>query len=319
MPSYRVRLCSHFGSYPSGDVRLGSDLLIRSGQHLYICTENIIEELRGQCTVQQPAFELDNWTLPEIRMLGSLVLGNGRYASVRPYALPAHTDLFLRDCEQIAEDAHLLKYLLNKADDGYLMRNNSGSLPTNFSSYSLVDWDNDKHAQAQKVWERIDITNAPLMRGVHSLLKSLMLNAHFQFGDSALCMSHVALDAAFACVVRVLKSKGLKSPSSKDAQRYVEELVGYEPTGQHFFEEYYRDRVRNFHTDSKYGAEPIPFFSVDDLWELNEHLRAVFYALITGELDDDTKKEMEEYQRDREVRRNNDRAELAKIDSRRQS
>lgn len=66
-------------------------------------------------------------------------------------------------------------------------------------------------------------------------------------------------------------------------------------TGRKFFEDYYVDRIRNFHTDSRFGAEPIPTFSIDDIWDLNSALKGIFYKLVTGDLHDETAWKRDEY------------------------
>lgn len=81
-------------------------------------------------------------------------------------------------------------------------------------------------------------------------------------------------------VLRRLKASGAANPSSYDAQAYMEELYGVPRTGRKFFEDFYSDRIRNFHTDSRYGAEPIPFFCIDDIWDLNSALKGTFYRLV---------------------------------------
>jgi len=55
--------------------------------------------------------------------------------------------------------------------------------------------------------------------------------------------------------------------------------------------------VRNFHTDSRHGAEAIPFFCIDDIWDLNRALSGVFFALVTGQLDDETRRNRDDYLR----------------------
>jgi hypothetical protein len=70
--SVRVRPLSFLGSYPECDVSIRDDLLLRSGGTLFCCTKNRIVERHGWRGPDQPAFELDNWTLQEVRFLSAI-------------------------------------------------------------------------------------------------------------------------------------------------------------------------------------------------------------------------------------------------------
>lgn len=294
--SIRIRPMSFLGSYPSPDLRIGSDLLLRSGSMLYLCTKNRLIERYGHTGPDQPAFELDNWTVQEVRFLASMYLGNGESSGVRLYPLPIFRDLDESSVEAVVEDGTLLRSLLTAAiNDDYYMAGNHGLLPHKLAQYQFLDWDDRRLEQATNLFDAFDMDDPILVRGLHALLKSEMLFNHFQFRDASLAFSHIALDAAYSMVLQELKKSGAKNPSSRDAQAYMEEIYGVPPTNLKFFEDYYSDRVRNFHTDSRYGAEPIPFFSIDDIWHLNSALKGLFYALSTGELHDETRCVRDQY------------------------
>ena len=122
-----------------------------------------------------------------------------------------------------------------------------------------------------------------------------MLFNHFQFRDASLASSHIALDAAYSMILQRLKKSGVRNPNSHDAQAFMDDLYGVPHTKRKFFEDYYSDRVRNFHTDSRYGPESIPFFSIDDIWHLNSALKGLFYLLATGEFHDETRWNRDQY------------------------
>lgn len=297
--SVRVRPLSFMGSYPEPDIRIGRDLLLRSGHTLFLCTKNrAVKNFFGKSGPDQPAFELDNWTIQEVRFLAALYIGNGESSAVRLYPLPIFRDLDVKSVDAVVENGTLLKPLLTSAaTEDYFMAGNHGLLPHRWDEYETFEWEDRRLEQAMAFYRAFDVDDPLLVRGLHALLKSEMLFKHFQFRDASLASSHIALDAAFSMILRRLKAMGAKNPHSLDAQAYVDELYGVPHTKRHFFEDYHADRVRNFHTDSKYGAEPIPSFSIDDIWHLNADLKGLFYRLVTGELHDETRKRRDEFLR----------------------
>jgi len=253
-------------------------------------------ERYGRTGPDQPAFELDNWTVQEVRFLAAMYLGNGESSGVRLYPLPLFRDIDECSVDAVVENGALLKPLLTAAaTDDYFMSGNHGLLPNKLAQYQFFEWDNRRLEQAKIFFNSADVDDPILIRGLHALLKSEMLFNHFQFRDASLASSHIALDAAYSMILQRLKNLGVSNPSSRDAQTYMDDLYGVPHTERKFFEEYYSDRVRNFHTDSRYGAEPIPFFSIDDIWDLNSALKGLFYRLATGELHDETRWDRDQY------------------------
>jgi hypothetical protein len=255
-------------------------------------------ERYGRSGPDQPAFELDNWTVQEVRFLSAIYIGNGESSGVRLYPIPIFRDIEEQSVDAVVEDGTLLKPLLTSAaTDDYFVAGNHGLLPHKLDQYQIFEWDDRRLEQATAFFSAADVDDPLLVRGLHALLKSEMLFNHFQFRDASLASSHIALDAAYSMILRRLKALGAKNPSSHDAQAYMDELYGVPGTQRKFFEDYYSDRVRNFHTDSRYGAEPIPFFSIDDIWDLNAALKGLFYRLVTGEMHDETRQNRDEYLR----------------------
>lgn len=294
--SFRLRPFSFLGSYPTPDIELGSDMLFRCGHILFSCTKNRKIEKYGRRVVDQPAFELDNWTVQEVRFFASLYIGNGEASSIRLYPLPISRDLEIDSPDAVLEDGSLLRPLLEATtSDKYFMAGNHGLLAQRLDEYQFWDWDDRRLAQASKFWRCFDQEDAVMIRGLHALLKSEMLFSHFQFRDASLASAHIALDAAYSIVLRRLREAGRPNPTSTQAQAYLDDLWGVPRTNRKFFEDYYIDRVRNFHTDSRYGAEPVPFFSIDDIWHLNAALKGVFYLLATGEMHDETRMNRDDY------------------------
>lgn len=296
--SIRVRPFSFLGRYPNPDIEIGDDLLLRSGEMLFCCTKNRLVDRYdfGELEPDQPAFELDNWTIQEVRFLSSIYIGNGLNHSLSLYPLPIFRDLEVKDTDSVIEDGSLLSPLVQASKtDGYFMAGNHGLLPDHSNTYDCSLWDERLHEQASIFWNALDVDDPLIIRGLHAILKSEMLFYHFQFRDASIASSHIALDAAFSIVLQRLKIDGNGNPTSADAQAYLDDLWGVPRSGKNFFEDYYRDRIRNFHTDSRYGAEPIASFSIDDIWHLNSSLKNAFYSLVTDELHDEFRESRDEF------------------------
>lgn len=204
--SFRLRPFSFLGSYPTPDVEIGSDMLFRSGKNLFSCTKNRTIEGYGQSGIDQPAFELDNWTVQEVRFFASLYIGNGEASSIRLYPLPISRDLEIESADEVLEDGSLLRPLLEAtSSDEYFMAGNQGLQAKQLNEYQFWDWDDRRLAQATKFWQDFDQEDAVMIRGLHALLKSEMLFSHFQFRDASLAFAHIALDAAYSIVLRRLR------------------------------------------------------------------------------------------------------------------
>ena len=254
----------------------------------------------GRTEADQPAFELENWTLPEVRLFASMYLACGRGLAVHPYPLPPSQDLFAGSADVIRVDEGLTSRIASQTRGGhdYLMRGNGGLIPGSFSDYTFVGCEAEDVRRLDLLWAKVDLSNATLMRGLLCLLKSGMLHTHFQFSDASLSAVHIALDAAHSLALSELRRSGVVNPSSHDAGHWIEEALGYVPTGLRFMEEWHGDRVRNFHPESRYGAEAIPSFCLDDIYDLTHHLKDIFYFLITREVYRETVEEREKWGRE---------------------
>lgn len=298
--NFRVRPLSHLGRYPASQLSVGSDQLFSHEGLLFSCTLNRMVTQFGRTEADQPAFELENWTLPEVRLFASMYLACGPYLAVHPYPLPPSQDLFAKSADVIRVDERLTARIASqtRSGDNHLMRGNCGLVPGNFGDYTFVGCEAEDARRLDLLWAKIDLSNPTLMRGLLCLLKSGMLHTHFQFSDASLSAVHIALDAAHSLALSEVRSSGAVNPSSHDAGRWIEEVLGYAPTGLRFLEDWHGDRVRNFHPESRYGAEAIPSFCVDDIYDLTRHLKDIFYFLITREVYRETVEEREKWGRE---------------------
>lgn len=134
----------------------------------------------------------------------------------------------------------------------------------------------------QQIWEAIDLHDYALMRGLASLLQGETM-FRSMFRTEALYSLFVSLDASFSLVMRQLKASGLSSPSAYDAQEFIEAAFNDPPSEMRYFEEFYDDRIRALHPESRFGTFPYLPLSVSEGYQLARALRAVWRFLILGQ------------------------------------
>jgi hypothetical protein len=106
------------------------------------------------------------------------------------------------------------------------------------------------------------------------------------FALEALYSLFVALDASFSLVCRELRKQGVKNPDAWDAGAFLDAAEGRETDGYPYFADFYVDRVRTVHPESRYGVSPYAPVSNCDVHTLFENLRDVFRLLILGKVVD---------------------------------
>lgn len=94
-----------------------------------------------------------------------------------------------------------------------------------------------------------------------------------------------------------LRKEGVQNPTAHDAGQWIDSAFGYAPNGLKYKEDWYEDRIRNIHPESRFGSEAVPFFCVDDIIHLNIALKDIFFYLITKEKCRETLEEMARWRR----------------------
>lgn len=121
-----------------------------------------------------------------------------------------------------------------------------------------------------------------MVRGLSTLLRSYIVASHHHLVEEATLMLYVSLEASFRLVLRRLKGLGNQNPSAKDAAAYVAEAFD-EPPLDRYFEEYYDDRVMTLHPESRFGIFPHAPLCMDDCYDLQAGLCAMYGFLICGD------------------------------------
>lgn len=137
------------------------------------------------------------------------------------------------------------------------------------------NWQRVLHAQ-------IDVRDHLLMRGLSTLLRSIMLWRHAQFAEEAINTIYISLEASFSLILRTLKARGNKNPSSKDAARFVRDAFFEETPEIRYFEEFYDNRIRSMHPESRFGLFPHAPVMIDDFIHLRDSLVAIYTYLLSG-------------------------------------
>jgi hypothetical protein len=134
----------------------------------------------------------------------------------------------------------------------------------------------------KKLLEGIDVHNHLLIRGLGALIKAGMLFRHGQFLEQA-CMSlWISLDANFQLFRREMAAKGHRDASAIDVGNYLDSLLGYQPTGERYFADFYEERVKTMHPESRFGVYPATPLCADEYSQLLGSLIPSYEYLILG-------------------------------------
>ncbi len=112
-----------------------------------------------------------------------------------------------------------------------------------------------------------------------------MLGQYDLFLEEATYALYVSLDASFALIRRKMEQQGHKNPSAYEAAEWIDAAFGVPYDGYRYFEDYYDDRIKALHPNSRFGSFPFPPLAADDSYGLVPHLREVYKYLILGEID----------------------------------
>jgi hypothetical protein len=230
--------------------------------------------------------DFDDLCLEEVRLLASLALTVGMEDGLRiiypdPSSIRVPEFLDLQSAGGLAEARALIQqYLANPPQrpmsDPPLPKGRNGS---SSDGASIL------HSQLQqRIFNSIAVEDALLLRGLATWLKAGMLWMHRSFAEEANYALYVSLDASFAKVRNLLRAEGNPSPSAYDAQRYIHDAFDEPDSGYKYFEEFYDDRIRTMHPESRLGTFAYAPLGRDDFYWLFRGLREVWRLLAIGEV-----------------------------------
>lgn len=222
--------------------------------------------------------EIAIWEPDEIRLLGTLTLSipeGGGWIAFAPwhYALLHHiplnsdfsSDSIIESCLETAITLRAKNEQSNRSE--YILRTMSRSDPN----------------MEKDLFEKIDLRDGKLMRGLYTLIKSPFLMLTHDFMEEAFMNLQISREAALQIIRDCLRKLGNPDPSYRHAHDYIrshfkmgEQLVEY-------LEEQHEKWVETKHPMSFYGAEWSPSLWAEDVFETYECLVSIYRHIILGE------------------------------------
>lgn len=156
----------------------------------------------------------------------------------------------------------------------------SGGRPYDFNEYSEID-----KRRFGRLLRMIDAEDHLLIRGLGALIKAAMLNCHQEFLEHACMALWVSLDASFRILLREMRKEGYVNPTAKDAGELLDEVFDNEYDSGGFFADFYEERIKTIHPESRFGVYPAAPLNADEYYQLEASLRPLYEYLITGHVD----------------------------------
>jgi hypothetical protein len=278
-----VRLLSPLGIYPS---RMGfrrSDAAIVVQRNLMA----LITKFRPIVPPEAYYFsEVETLSAFEVRILGAILLCRSRYSggfATYPTDFEYRTPDYCLDLSVAAT----LSSLIAKLRDQLKSQECEGihqSLCASGRQYEINQYATLSRKRFDRLLGGIDVGDHLLIRGLGALIKAGMLSRHDQFIEQA-CMSlWISLDATFQLFRREMASKGHPDASAIDVGNYLENLLGYLPSGQRYFADFYVERVKTMHPESRFGVYPAAPLCADEYSQLLGSLIPTYEYLITARI-----------------------------------
>lgn len=284
--SYRVRVFDPRGLYPLHTLSASDSFYSANTECIYTV---VLGKSHDQVESELPYSEMDWATPEELRFWASILLCEDSegplamlYPSFTTYILSAER-LDLRD-KTVQDD---ISRLLAEEARAPIIPRLGGSVGQCWNAGYNVFCE-DYHAERQpQFYSSISTEDHCLLRGISCLIKCDMLSRHYEFSEEAGLVAFIALDASYSLVRDLLKKQGIKSPSARDAGKWLDDTfnrpIGLEPGERKYFEEAYDQRIMTFHPASRFGTSLYAPFIHDDYMMLRHDLREIFAYLVLSE------------------------------------
>lgn len=298
-PTHSVRVLSPDGIYPDKSI-------INENSALYISKEicfSIVPFNDQVIEIENYYSEVEWLTINEIRLFSSILLCVDRnigYFCVFPFPTLHH--LIIADNEplknilpsvakklvdEINAPPQVINEVLHPNTNPYRGNTSKGiTLPTvcGGNTYSLREEEGGYCFSLQsELFNKFDIKDSLMIRAVSTLLRAAMLTAYHYLMEEAINTTFISLDASFSLILRVLKNKGMKNPSSQDAEKFIASVFQYEAgDNDKYFEDFYNSRIMSFHPESRFGMFPHAPLMVDDCYDLFDRLLEIYRYLLCG-------------------------------------
>jgi hypothetical protein len=263
---------------------LGSDASLVIDEALSFSATRVFED------EDEKYYELA-WASPEeIALFASITVGASPYFG-KAHLFPARWPVQVLDEGQDLSDPKVLEeargVLIDRISDpaSQVEKNDWVEHPPLLSSrpYQLNGDLGLTAAYQSLLFRSIDRTDPLIIRGLAHLLKTAMLKCLSRtFVDTGCLELYVALEASLQIILRTLRQKGFSNPSNRDASDYLLEAFGATYRLDKYYEEFYEDRIKAVHPNSRFGSASFTPLYVDDLFMLYNDLLRTFEFLITG-------------------------------------
>jgi hypothetical protein len=276
-----ARVYAPCGWYWRDDLVLPSALYVNQGDLIFSACHFDIGTHSGNYYS-----EFDEPTIEELRLMAALLLPIGWNCgmvilSPHQASLAFDERIDFTESEAVRHIGEILRHKLTLKQS---LPCSDGPPPKAFGGVPYTYRDERSPSSLQRrIYYAIDVSDHLLMRGLSALIKGPMLSRHTAFGDHALYALFIALEVSHQLIIRRLRSGGIPNPTSTDAARLIEEVFGEDPSGGRYFEEYYADRIKAFHPESRFGVYPYLPLCNSDFFSLFYDLREVFRWLILDE------------------------------------
>ena len=156
----------------------------------------------------------------------------------------------------------------------------SAGQPYDFNEYSEID-----RRRFGQLLRTIDVEDHLLIRGLGALIEAGMLSCHQEFLEHACMALWVSLDASFRILLREMRKSGYVNPTAKDAGEFLDDVFDNEYDSGGFFADFYEERMKTIHPESRFGVYPAAPLNFDEYYQLEASLRPLYEFLITGHVD----------------------------------
>lgn len=288
--SVRLRLLSPLGRYPAADVKVGNCLLtVRDGIGF---SAVVARPGRTHGLGVTHHSEIEIFALEEVRFLAAIALAlPPDRGMVYAYPLPLHDDLLparrngrlagMWDASALEMRAREMAAGIRQEDwrcSGEMLPPVSGGPP-----HALHDEPLDLKVLTQ-ILRGTNLRDWLALRGLGALLRADMLHARRAFAEPAIMMLHVAMEASFRMVLERLKASGNPDPSAWDAGAYIDSVFNPQIVSGRYFADWYDDRIKTSHPESRLGTFAFPPLTADDFYDLRWALHHVYVHLLADHI-----------------------------------
>lgn len=281
-----VRAYSPLGLYPTVALTHSDGIFVIDDDLIYSAVPEYEIDIDGY-------FPERIWVNPaEVRLLSAIALSvPHRYGKVYPYpgVLPVRVEREEYDLTEGETQAYLKGELIEGVNSREADHNpffyKPVPQPPLFSNHSYRYNENADDVDHQReVFEAIDLDDALMIRGLGALLKGELLSTHQIFHTEACLSLYVAMEASMEIIYRRLE-EDQDNPGPADASQYLADAFNNRVAPDRYFGEFYDDRIRAVHPNSRFGAFPYAPLAADDYYDLYSQLRSVYDFLVTGRID----------------------------------